>query len=143
MKKIFIILVLVVLASCMPKYLTSTLLHTEQYEYKISYPQQWSIFYGSTDASRYQLDKGFLDTIAIINKYEYAEKTIFNVNKKKDKFIIQDIIGKIEVFLLNKDSKLYKNWTKNLISGKLDFVFMIEDFSDQNDKKLNISYSVF
>lgn len=121
MKKVFLIIILFILTSC-SFYNTGILVKTNQYNYKITYPKKIDMFIGSMDSTRYELEKdkydtNFLDTIAII--------------------------GSIEIFLLDEDGKVYTIWIKDLKTGKLDFPYIIEDFSNTNIKKLNIPYSTF
>ncbi len=121
MKKIFLIVLLLFFNSC-GFYETVILFKTDKYNYKIKYPKNLNIFIGSMDSTRYELDENiydnnFLDTIAIINN--------------------------IEIFLLDKNSILYKTWISDLKSGKVNFVYRIENFSNLKCKKLNISYGIF
>ena len=146
-KKIFLLIILLILVSC-SSYRTGSLLQTYTYDYKISYPRTWTMFIGSTDASMYQIDEvdggGSLNTIAFINKMENKEISVFSVPKNKyEKHIIQKITARIEIFLLDENGKLYKNWINDLKSEKVNFVYMIEDFSNPNNVKLNIPYKIF
>ena len=73
------------------EYETSTLFKDDGYEYKITYPvsedNEWSIFYGATDATMYKLEDGSIS------------KTINIITKQKPN---SDCA--IEVFLINKNS---------------------------------------
>lgn len=134
MKKIFLIILLFILlfilSSCVSKYKTSSLFKSNNYEYMITYPvkqpNEWFLFYGSTDATIYETSHGaLLETIAIIIKQSPST------------------FGTIEIFLLDKNGKLYKEWINNLKNGKVDFVYKIEDFSNSQYNKLNIPYNTF
>ena len=84
-----------------------------------------------------------LNTIAFINKIENKKSNIFNISKGKyEKYTTQEIIGKIEIFLLDKDSKLYNIWINDLKNNKVDFAYKMEDFSNLKYNKLNISYNI-
>lgn len=117
------------------------------FEYRIKYPNTWFMFNGATDANIYQINNNknmeSLNTIVFINKIENKKSNIFNISKGKyEKYTTQEIIGKIEIFLLDKDSKLYNIWINDLKNNKVDFAYKMEDFSNLKYNKLNISYNI-
>ena len=130
MKKVLVLIILFVLSSCITKYETDVIFTYKKYNYTITYPvskhNEWVLFYGATDATIYKLEDGdILHTIAILTRQPL------------------NLSGSIEIFLLDEDGKVYTIWIKDLKTGKLDFPYIIEDFSNTNIKKLNIPYSTF
>ena len=117
MKKVFLIVVLFVLCSCISKYETSTLFKDDGYEYNITYPigknNKWSIFYGATDSTIYKVNNNLIKTTAIITK----QKPSFD--------------GIIEIFVLKE--KEYKNL---FINKDNSFMFDISNLKNENFSKL-------
>ena len=118
-KNILLIILLLILTSCILRYKTSTLFENDGYKYNITYPvskhNEWTLFYGATDSTIYELEDGsILQTIAIIN-----EQGIFG--------------GAVEIYILDKDSFAYKNLLKSSRNG---FKVFFENIS--NKKNINV-----
>ena len=100
------------------EYETSTLFEDDGYKYNITYPvsedNEWSIFYGATDATMYKLEDGSIS------------KTINIITKQKP-----NSDGIIEVFILKE--KEYKNL---FINKNNSFVFNISNLKNENFSEL-------
>lgn len=136
-KKIILIVAMFVLSSCTTKYKTSNLFQTKKYNYTISYPikqpNEWFLFYGSTDASMLKLSDGsFLHSVAIITKQDARKKT----TSDKKCVIDKAIGGSIQIFILDKDNTKHQNLLK-LINNNLKILSV--DFSNTKNNETYIS----
>ena len=125
MKKYFLIIIIFILTSCISKYKTSTLFEDGGYKYNITYPvskhNEWSLFYGATDSTIYQLEDGSIfQTTNIISKQKPNPGSA------------------IEVYILNKDSFSYKSLLESIKEN--DFkLFIINDISRKAKSKLSVN----
>lgn len=103
------------------EYETSTLFKDDDYEYKITYPvsedNEWFLYHGTTDTSVIKFKGEILNSLAVIIK----QKTFgFGCS--------------IEVYILNKDSSVYKTLSNPLKKEDSNTLF----FDIQNkEKKIN------
>lgn len=109
MKKYLLVVLVMFLTSCALRYETKTLFKSGNYKYNISYPYNWTFTNDSTKENEYKLENGdILKTIAVIGKYikniHIPEKNKIGQNIFKGKVIG----GEIEIFVLDKNSQIYK-----------------------------------
>ena len=120
MKKYFLIIIIFILTSCISRYKTSTLFENDGYKYNITYPvskhNEWFLFHGSTDASIIEFKNESLHALAIITK----QNSFFG--------------GSIEVYILNRDSSIYKTLSDPLKEEDSNTLFF--DIQDK-ERKIN------
>lgn len=101
------------------EYETSTLFESDGYEYKITYPvsedSEWFLYHGTTDTSVIESEGKILNSLAVIIK----QKTFG---------------GSIEVYVLNRDSSIYKTLSDSLKEKDSNTLFF--DIQDK-ERKIN------